>query len=83
MKATPSIFRDPPHACPPGGDWMAGGSTNPDAGEAYGFTECQLVGAAMAAYVGAFVDALDGVSRAELRGALVGRFVDELERLGR
>lgn len=82
MNATPFIFREPPGPCPPPADWMAGGSCDPSANAAYGFTEAQVVSAATAAYMDAFMHAPPGTSRAELRAALVGRFVDELERLG-
>lgn len=68
-----------PAAC---ADWMAGGSCDPEANAAYGFTEEQVVSAVMAAYVDAFMQAPDGVSREALRAALVGSFVDALEQLG-
>lgn len=81
MKAIPSVYRNPPRPCPPA-DWMAGGSSDPDAHAAYGFTAAQVVRAAAGAYMEAFMEAPDGVSREELRSTLVGCFVDELERLG-
>ena len=82
MKAIPFIYRDPPQPCPPSGDWMAGGSSDPEAHAAYGFTEGQVVRAATAAYMDAFMQAPPGVSRDALRAVMVGCFVDALEQLG-
>jgi hypothetical protein len=86
MNATPFLFRGPPAPCPlddddDGADWMAGGSCDPEANAAYGFTEAQVVSAVTAAYMDTFVHAPPGVGREELRAAMVAAFVDELERL--
>lgn len=82
MNSTPFVYSKPPSPCPPPADWMAGGSCDPEANAVYGFNEAQLVRAATAAYMDAFVHAPPGVSREELRAVLVANFVDELERLG-
>lgn len=82
MNTAPLIFRKPPRPCPPADDWMACGSSDPQAHAAYGFTEGQVVSAATAAYMDAYMQAPEGADRAELRAVMVGRFVDELERLG-
>lgn len=63
-------------------DWMAGGSCDPEAHAAYGFTEEEVVSAVTAAYLDALMNAPDGVGRDELRAAMVGAFVDALEGLG-
>jgi len=95
MNATPFVFRHPPHDCPPT-DWMAGGSCNPAAAEAYGFRESDVVQAVVDAYYEAFTACGGGclragsahghagrqASRDALRSALVGHFVDALEHLG-
>lgn len=85
MTAAPYVFRDPPAPCPPpveDGEWMAGGCCDPAAAAAFGFSEAAVVNLALAAYMDAYLSAPPGTSREELRAALVGRFVDELDALG-
>jgi hypothetical protein len=81
MNHQPFIFRDAPAPCPPSADWMMGGSCDPAAADAYGFTEAQVATAALAAYHDALAHS-PGADRETLRDHLVSFFVDELDTPG-
>lgn len=81
MNHQPFIYRDAPASCPPSSDWMMGGSCDPAAATAYGFTEAQVMTAALSAYYEA-LGAFPGADRETLRDQLVSLFVDELDALG-